>query len=163
MGLPNRRLFIDRVGRLVKHSKRRKDYLFAVLFLDLDGVQDDQRQHGPPDWGSAPAWGCPSLGEVLRSTDTVARIGETFTVARLGGDEFTVLLDHIKDPSDAKRAAERMRKALAPPFIWVARGVHLREHRNCVKVTRPTSNRKISCEMPTPQWYRAKVTGQGPL
>jgi len=35
----------------------------------------------------------------------------------LGGDEFTVLLDHIKDPSDAKRAADRMMKALAAPFI----------------------------------------------
>jgi EAL domain-containing protein (putative c-di-GMP-specific phosphodiesterase class I) len=53
----------------------------------------------------------------LRSTDTVARLGETFTVARLGGDEFTVLLDDIKDPSDAKRAADRMMKALASPFI----------------------------------------------
>src|SRR5437588_4758635 len=57
------------------------------------------------------------LEKCLRSTDTVARLGETFTVARLGGDEFTVLLDDIKDPSDAKRAADRMMKALAPPFI----------------------------------------------
>src|SRR3981189_1293561 len=38
-GLPNRLLFTDRVGRLVKHSKRRKEYLFAVLFLDLDGFK----------------------------------------------------------------------------------------------------------------------------
>jgi len=36
-GLPNRLLFIDRVGRLIKHTKRRKDHLFAVLFLDLMG------------------------------------------------------------------------------------------------------------------------------
>src|SRR2546425_9187560 len=34
--LPNRLLFIDRLGRLIEHTKRRKDYLFAVLFLDLD-------------------------------------------------------------------------------------------------------------------------------
>ena len=38
-GLPNRLLFIDRVGRLIKHSKRRKDQLFAVLFMDLDGFK----------------------------------------------------------------------------------------------------------------------------
>src|SRR5207244_1877516 len=37
--------------------------------------------------------------------------------ARLGGDEFTVLLDDIKDPSDAKRAADRLMKALASPFL----------------------------------------------
>jgi diguanylate cyclase (GGDEF)-like protein/PAS domain S-box-containing protein len=104
-GLPNRLLFIDRVGRLIKHTKRRKDQLFAVLFLDLDGFKmiNDSMGH--------------RLEKCLRATDTVARLGESFTVARLGGDEFTVLLDDIKDPSDAKRAADRMMKALASPFI----------------------------------------------
>src|SRR5256884_4611326 len=67
------------------------------------------------DWSSDV---CSSDLKCLRSTDTVARLGETFTVARLGGDEFTVLLDDIKDPSAAKRAANRMMKALATPFIW---------------------------------------------
>jgi diguanylate cyclase (GGDEF)-like protein len=57
------------------------------------------------------------LEKCLRSTDTVARLGETFTVARLGGDEFTVLLDDIKDPTDAKRAADRLMKALTEPFL----------------------------------------------
>jgi diguanylate cyclase (GGDEF)-like protein/PAS domain S-box-containing protein len=116
-GLPNRLLFIDRVGRLIKHTKRRKDQLFAVLFLDLDGFKmiNDSMGHLVGDQlllGVANR-----LEKCLRSTDTVARLGETFTVARLGGDEFTVLLDDIKDPSDAKRAADRMMKALASPFI----------------------------------------------
>jgi diguanylate cyclase (GGDEF)-like protein/PAS domain S-box-containing protein len=116
-GLPNRLLFIDRVGRLIKHTKRRKDQLFAVLFLDLDGFKmiNDSMGHLVGDQlllGVAQR-----LEKCLRATDTVARLGESFTVARLGGDEFTVLLDDIKDPSDAKRAADRMMKALAPPFI----------------------------------------------
>src|SRR6202047_3770301 len=38
-GLPNRLLFIDRVGRLLKHKKRRKAHLFGVLFMDLDGFK----------------------------------------------------------------------------------------------------------------------------
>ena len=116
-GLPNRLLFIDRVGRLVKHSKRRKDHLFAVLFLDLDGFKMINDSMGHLIGDQLLLGVAHRLEKCLRSTDTVARIGETFTVARLGGDEFTVLLDHIKDPSDAKRAAERMMKALAPPFI----------------------------------------------
>jgi diguanylate cyclase (GGDEF)-like protein/PAS domain S-box-containing protein len=116
-GLPNRLLFIDRVGRLIKHTKRRKDQLFAVLFLDLDGFKmiNDSMGHLVGDQlllGVAQR-----LEKCLRATDTVARLGESFTVARLGGDEFTVLLDDIKDPSDAKRAADRMMKALASPFI----------------------------------------------
>src|SRR6202795_3431986 len=116
-GLPNRLLFIDRVGRLVKHTKRRKDQLFAVLFLDLDGFKmiNDSMGHLI---GDQLLLGVASrLEKCLRSSDTVARLGETFTVARLGGDEFTVLLDDIKDPNDAKRAAGRMMKALASPFI----------------------------------------------
>lgn len=116
-GLPNRLLFIDRVGRLIKHTKRRKDQLFAVLFLDLDGFKmiNDSMGHLI---GDQLLLGVASrLEKCLRVSDTVARLGETFTVARLGGDEFTVLLDDIKDPGDAKRAAERMMKALASPFI----------------------------------------------
>src|SRR5881394_1577852 len=116
-GLPNRLLFIDRVGRLIKHTKRRKDQLFAVLFMDLDGFKmiNDSMGHLAGDQlllGVANR-----LEKCLRSTDTVARLGETFTMARLGGDEFTVLLDDIKDPNAAKCAAERMMKALASPFI----------------------------------------------
>jgi diguanylate cyclase (GGDEF)-like protein/PAS domain S-box-containing protein len=122
-GLPNRLLFIDRVGRLVKHSKRRKDHLFAVLFLDLDGFKMINDSMGHLIGDQLLLGVANRLEKCLRSTDTVSRIGETFTVARLGGDEFTVLLDHIKDPSDAKRAAERMMKALAPPFILGGREV----------------------------------------
>ena len=117
-GLPNRLLFIDRVGRLIKHTKRHKDQLFAVLFLDLDGFKmiNDSMGH---QVGDQLLLGVASrLEKCLRATDTVARLGETFTVARLGGDEFTVLLDDIKDPGDAKRAADRMMKALVPPFIF---------------------------------------------
>jgi diguanylate cyclase (GGDEF)-like protein len=63
------------------------------------------------------------LEKCLRSSDTVARLGETFTVARLGGDEFTILLDDIKEPDDANRAAERLMKALAPPFLLAGKEI----------------------------------------
>ncbi len=116
-GLPNRLLFIDRVGRLVKQNKRRKDQLFAVLFMDLDGFKMINDSMGHLIGDQLLVGVANRLEKCLRSTDTVARIGETFTVARLGGDEFTVLLDHIKDPDDAKIAADRMMKALASPFI----------------------------------------------
>ena len=116
-GLPNRLLFIDRVSRLVKHTKRRKDHLFAVLFLDLDGFKMINDGMGHLIGDQLLLGVAHRLEKCLRATDTVARLGETFTVARLGGDEFTVLLDDIKDPDDAKRAADRMMKALAAPFI----------------------------------------------
>src|SRR5690242_21123560 len=116
-GLPNRLLFIDRLGRLIKHSKRRKDHLFAVLFLDLDGFKmiNDSLGHL---MGDQLLVGVASrLEKCLRSSDTVARIGQGFTMARLGGDEFTILLDDLKDSADASRAAERVMKELTAPFM----------------------------------------------
>jgi diguanylate cyclase (GGDEF)-like protein/PAS domain S-box-containing protein len=122
-GLPNRLLFIDRVGRLVKQTKRHKDHLFVVLFMDLDGFKMINDSMGHLIGDQLLVGVADRLEKCLRSTDTVARLGETFTVARLGGDEFTVLLDHIKEPNDAKRAADRMMKALALPFILGGREV----------------------------------------
>ncbi len=116
-GLPNRLLFIDRLGRLIKHSKRRKDHLFAVLFLDLDGFKMINDSLGHLAGDQLLVGVASRLEKCLRSSDTVARLGETFTVARLGGDEFTILLDDIKEPDDANRAAERLMKSLAPPFF----------------------------------------------
>jgi diguanylate cyclase (GGDEF)-like protein/PAS domain S-box-containing protein len=122
-GLPNRLLFIDRLGRLIKHSKRRKDHLFAVLFLDLDGFKMINDSLGHLIGDQLLVGVAMRLEKCLRSSDTVARLGETFTVARLGGDEFTILLDDLKEPADANRAADRLMKALAPPFVLAGKEV----------------------------------------
>jgi diguanylate cyclase (GGDEF)-like protein/PAS domain S-box-containing protein len=115
-GLPNRVLFIDRLSRLIELTKRHKDYLFAVLFLDLDGFKmiNDSLGHSCGDQllvGVADR-----LEKCLRTSDTITRSEGLFTIARLGGDEFTILLDHLKQPADASLVAERMIKALATPF-----------------------------------------------
>jgi diguanylate cyclase (GGDEF)-like protein/PAS domain S-box-containing protein len=116
-GLPNRLLFIDRLGRLIKHAKRHKDYKFAVLFLDLDGFKMINDSLGHMIGDQLLLGVANRLEKSLRATDTIARLGETFTVARLGGDEFTVLLDDLKDPDDCKLAARRLMKALVEPFL----------------------------------------------
>src|SRR5207237_8620063 len=105
------------LGRLIKHAKRRKDILFAVLFLDLDGFKMINDSMGHLIGDQLLLGVANRLEKCLRSTDTVARLGESFTVARLGGDEFTVLLDDLKDPNDAKSAADRLMKALDTPFF----------------------------------------------
>jgi diguanylate cyclase (GGDEF)-like protein/PAS domain S-box-containing protein len=116
-GLPNRVLFTDRLGRLIKHAKRRKDYLFAVLFLDLDGFKMINDSLGHLVGDQLLVGVATRLEKCLRATDTVARLGQGCIVARLGGDEFTILLDDLKDPSDARQAAERLMKAVTAPFL----------------------------------------------
>jgi diguanylate cyclase (GGDEF)-like protein/PAS domain S-box-containing protein len=150
-GLPNRLLFIDRLGRLIKHAKRHKDNLFAVLFLDLDGFKmiNDSLGHLVGDQLLLAV--SERLEKCLRLTDTVARLGETFTMARLGGDEFTVLLDDLKDPGGARLAADRLMKVLAPPFIgpnpW-ARRVTRCLTRTCGPAWWRACNSKRICGMP---------------
>ena len=116
-GLPNRLLFTDRLARLLNLAKRRKEYLFAVLFLDLDGFKMINDSLGHLIGDQLLIGVATRLEKCLRATDTVARLGQGFVVARLGGDEFTILLDDLKDPSDVRLAAERLIKALSTPFM----------------------------------------------
>ena len=122
-GLPNRLLFADRLGRLIKLVKRRKDYWFAVLFLDLDGFKMINDSLGHLVGDQLLVGVASRLEKCLRATDTVARLGEGFIVARMGGDEFTVLLEDLKDPGDAKLAAERLMKSVTAPFVLGGREV----------------------------------------
>lgn len=116
-GLPNRLLFIDRLIRLIEHTKRHKDYLFAVMFLDLDGFKMINDSLGHVIGDQLLVGVANRLGNCLRVSDTVTRIEKLFTLARLGGDEFTILLDQVKDPSDATLVADRLMNTLAAPFI----------------------------------------------
>ena len=106
-GLPNRALFIDHLRLAVNHCRRRKGYLFAVLFIDLDRfkVINDSLGHMVGD---------ELLIAIARRLEICLRDGDT--IARLGGDEFTILLDGIKDYGDAQRVAERVQEVLDQPF-----------------------------------------------
>jgi diguanylate cyclase (GGDEF)-like protein/PAS domain S-box-containing protein len=106
-GLPNRNLFMERVERALKHARRYKDYLFAVLFIDLDRFKlvNDSLGHVVGDRLLIAF--AQLLQRCLRITDTVAR---------LGGDEFTVLLEDINHIDDATKIAERIQLELMSPF-----------------------------------------------
>jgi len=107
-GLPNRALFTDRLKLSLARAKRRDDYRFSVLFLDLDRFKtiNDSLGHLVGDQ---------LLIGIARRLESCVRTGDT--VARLGGDEFTILLDDVgEDPGDVIRLTERVKKELAQPF-----------------------------------------------
>jgi diguanylate cyclase (GGDEF)-like protein/PAS domain S-box-containing protein len=105
-GLPDRTLFLERVNRCLKRRGRRPNYWFAVLFLDLDRfkIVNDSLGH---------VIGDQLLIATARKLESCLRPGDT--VARLGGDEFAVLLDDIKDISDATHVADRILTLLSTP------------------------------------------------
>lgn len=106
-GLPNRTLFNERLERDLRRARRRTDYQFATLFIDLDGFKgvNDELGHAAGD---------EVLVQVARRLEGCLRPGDT--TARLGGDEFTLILEDIKEPLDAVRVAERVLQALDRPF-----------------------------------------------
>ncbi|MEH1842635.1 MAG: EAL domain-containing protein [Nostoc sp.] len=106
-GLPNRAAFMNRLRRAIDYSKRHSDYLFAVLFIDLDRFKliNDSLGHIKADQFLLAI--ADKLEICVRSIDTAAR---------LGGDEFTILLEGIQDVSDAIKAVERIQQELALPF-----------------------------------------------
>lgn len=106
-GLPNRALFLDRVGSVIGRAQRNPGHDFAVLFFDLDRfkVINDGLGH---------AVGDQVLVAVADRLSRCVRPGDT--VARLGGDEFAVLLDGISGRDAATDFAERINTHLIRPF-----------------------------------------------
>jgi diguanylate cyclase (GGDEF)-like protein len=106
-GLPNRTLFMDRLGQAIRHTKRHLEDRFAVLFVDVDRfkVVNDSLGHHVGDELLV------AIATRLRNT---VRPGDT--VARLGGDEFTILLESIGAPEEAEVAAQRIQQVIAAPF-----------------------------------------------
>jgi diguanylate cyclase (GGDEF)-like protein len=118
--LPNRALFLDRLQHEFTRAKRHDDYKFAVLFIDIDGFKTVNDSLGHAIGDDLIIEVGRRLTRFLRHDDIIARQesnADEDSLARLGGDEFTVLLEDIKDPSDAIRAAQRIQNALTAPHM----------------------------------------------
>ena len=124
--LPNRTFFLDQLARCVTRAKRRPDYKFAILFVDIDGfkIVNDSLGHFAGDHLIVQI--AERLVSSVRrddlvscSADVTGRVKQSVedTLARMGGDEFTILLDDIRDASDGIRVAERIQQKLASPFL----------------------------------------------
>jgi diguanylate cyclase (GGDEF)-like protein len=106
--LPNRALFMDRLGHAVERTKRHSSHLFAVLFLDIDRfkVVNDSLGHTIGDQ---------LLIAIAKRLQSCLYPSDTF--ARLGGDEFTILLEDIADTSEAVSLANCLQQELRQPFV----------------------------------------------
>lgn len=106
-GLPNRRLFMDRLEQTVAQSYRLKDG-FSLLFIDLDRFKNINDAYGH------------ELGDDLLKV--VARrireaVRESDTVARLGGDEFVAILLDCHDAHSALQVVEKIRESVSVPIV----------------------------------------------
>jgi diguanylate cyclase (GGDEF)-like protein/PAS domain S-box-containing protein len=114
-GLPNRRLFRDRLEQELKKAHRSGAEV-ALLFIDLDRFKDvnDFLGHDAGDRLLKQA------GERLH-----ACVRDSDTVTRPGGDEFTVILTELHDHAHVECIVQNLIAALAKPFRLKERVAHI--------------------------------------
>jgi diguanylate cyclase (GGDEF)-like protein len=105
-GLPNRTTLTERIESAIELARRRNS-VFAILFMDLDGFKTINDSLGHSAGDQVLAAFARRLQICVRATDTVAR---------LGGDEFVVLSENLGSRQDAGLIAEgvleRMREGV---------------------------------------------------
>ena len=105
-GLPNRRMFEQRLAQVLELS-RRSGRSCALLFVDLDDFKaiNDTRGHAVGDL-------------VLQAVARVilGAVRQADTVARLAGDEFTVLCENVDSEEAALQIVAKLEQAFAPPL-----------------------------------------------
>lgn len=106
-GLPNRKMFLNRLTDALTAARFNRNHKVSVLFIDLDRFKyvNDSLGHLIGDQlliGIAER-----LSECMRPSDMVAR---------LGGDEFTILVEGKYDIEEVVRIAERIQQKFSVPF-----------------------------------------------
>jgi len=107
-GLPNRRLFNDRLNLEMAHANRNQQKL-AVMLLDLDDFKDVNDTLGHSVGDQLLQAVAQRLRSLLRQSDTVAR---------MGGDEFMLILPEIAEEEGATKVATKVLAAFRKPFVF---------------------------------------------
>ena len=97
-GLPNRRLFFDRLQHAINNAER-NGKLLGLLYVDLDHFKEINDTHGH-------AAGDEVLDNIAHLLASVTRSGDT--VARLGGDEFVILFEEVESRATLLGIAQKL-------------------------------------------------------
>jgi diguanylate cyclase (GGDEF)-like protein/PAS domain S-box-containing protein len=114
-GLPNRRLFQDRLGLEIRKANR-ANLPIALLYIDLDNFKEVNDKLGHEAGDSLLHEAALRISACVRESDTVAR---------LSGDEFTVILSEIPDTRHTDYVAQKITTSLAMPYQIGGEIVHV--------------------------------------
>jgi len=105
-GLPNRRVFLDRL-RQARIRSRRRHTVSAVLHVGIDHLRRVNDEFGYEAGNEL----LRQIADRLRS-----RVRETDSVCRLGGDQFGVLLEELNSLDDARLVGRKILECLSAPM-----------------------------------------------
>lgn len=107
-GLANRTLCLDRINRILERSKRRHQYHYAVLVIQLDRYAQVNESLGHMLGDDLLVQAAGRISSMVRGIDTVSRYD---------GDSFVVILDELDSPREAVKVARRILDILCAPFM----------------------------------------------
>ena len=107
-GLGNRRYFTDALREALQVALKSEARHGAMVFIDLHRFRLVNERLGQ-------AAGDQLLVMVARRLES--GVAENYKIARLGGDEFTILLEGIRDETEALSFVEQLRELLAGRFV----------------------------------------------
>ena len=126
-GLPNRKLFIDHLGKGVGQAKRENRSL-VLLEIGLDHFQNINESLGVRGGDYILQTVAERLLGVLRSSDVVGRSNNKLPIentARTGGDEFSVVMYGVNSVENASVVSSRVLEAVKQPFTVDGDDVYL--------------------------------------
>lgn len=150
-GLPNRRLFLDRLNQAIRRSRRSGKKL-AIYFMDLDHFKDvnDGYGHQAGDMLLKDVAG--RLQEVVRESDTVARFA---------GDEFTIITEDVDNDEQVIRVADKILETFQRPFLLEGKAVHSGTSIGIATFPEDGEDALALLKAADVAMYRAKENGRG--
>lgn len=106
-GLPNRKLFSDRLGIVLAQAKRNKKKV-GIVMLDLDNFKDVNDTLGHDVGDTLLKAVAERLSGTLRKSDTVARFG---------GDEFVLIFPDMEVIEEAIQVVQKIIDRFNKPFL----------------------------------------------
>jgi len=147
--LPNRLLFLDRIKQAIARGDR-SNYLFAVLFIDLDDfkIVNDSLGHAAGD---------KLLKDVAKLMRSLVRAVDT--VARFGGDEFALLIENTT-VSEVEITARRLCTAISKAFFLGKQMVHIGASIGIAVFPEDSKDAEILMKHADTAMYEAKAKGK---
>ena len=115
-GLPNRRLFLDKISSMINQAKQ-EQHQVALMYLDFDRFKEINDSLGHAAGDELLRIMAHRLRQHLRSADTLSRTASQAPpeVSRLGGDEFAILMSRFSSINDVEEVAKRILSLVSDP------------------------------------------------
>ena len=150
--LPNRALLDERLRAGIARADRFGRKL-GVIYMDLDHFKPVNDRYGHETGDRLLQAVARRLGETMRRSDTVSRIG---------GDEFIICLEQLKHGQDALDAARKIAASLEAPFQVLGHELQVSASIGIAVYPDDARQAETLLRLADQAMYRARAEGRGP-